>query len=42
MDKYTKKIIEAIKKAQTEDELVDIINKIYEDGIEDGYNLREE
>ena len=38
MDKYTKKHIELVKDAKTDEELGKIINKIYEDGFQDGRN----
>ena len=37
-DSYTKKYVKAIKKSLTENELISIINRIYEDGFEDGTN----
>lgn len=36
MDKYAKKYIRAIKACKTDMELEIIINKIYENGFEDG------
>ena len=38
MDEYTKKFIKLIKECKTDEELSNIINKIYQDGIEDGKN----
>ena len=35
MDKYTRKYIKLIKKAKNDDELSDIIDKIYTDGFDD-------
>lgn len=35
MDKYTKKYIRLIKKCQNDEELSDIIDKIYTDGYDD-------
>lgn len=37
-DKYLAKWINRIKKAKTRKELKDIVDKIYEDGFEDGAN----
>ena len=39
MDKYTKKYIKLIKEAKTDEQLSDIIDKIYADGFEDGENV---
>ena len=36
MDKYTKKYIRLIKQVKTDQELSDIIDKIYTDGFDDG------
>ena len=36
MDKYTRKYIELIKQAKSDQELSDIIDKIYTDGFDDG------
>lgn len=36
MDKYTKKYIRLIKKAESDQELSDIVDKIYTDGFDDG------
>jgi hypothetical protein len=36
MDKYTKKYIKLIKEAKNDEELSDIIDKIYTDGFDDG------
>ena len=35
MDKYTRKYIRLIKNAKNEEELSDIIDKIYTDGFDD-------
>lgn len=35
MDKYTRKYIRLIKKCQSDEELSDIIDKIYTDGFDD-------
>lgn len=37
-DAYTTDFLSAIKKAQTDGELITLIDKIYEDGFEDGYD----
>lgn len=39
MDKYTKKYIKLIKEAKNDEELSDIIDKIYTDGFDDGEGL---
>jgi hypothetical protein len=36
MDKYAKKYRRAIKQSKTDEEIETIINKIYEDGFQDG------
>jgi len=38
MDGYTKKYLEAIKKAHTDEEKAALISKVYDDGFEDGAN----
>ena len=48
MDTYTKKYIDMIQQARAEsptvssneEKLIDIINKIYEDGLNDGVNYK--
>ena len=37
-DEYVKGFLFAIKKAQNDEELINIINKVYEEGFEDGCN----
>lgn len=37
---YAKKFLSAIKKAEADDNIVSIINKIYGEGFEDGYEAR--
>ncbi len=36
MDKYTKKYLRLIKQAKSDQEISDIIDKIYTDGFDDG------
>jgi len=38
VDKYAKKYIKAIKNYVTDDDLTIVINKIYDDGFQDGAN----
>jgi len=38
IDKYTKKYLKAIKICLTDDDLSVVINKIYDDGFQDGTN----
>jgi len=38
VDKYAKKYLKMIKQAKTDEELIGIINKVYENGFEDGCN----
>ena len=38
MDSYTKKYVDAFKQAETDVEIANIIDKIYEDGFSDGEN----
>lgn len=38
MDIYIKQKLEAIKKAKNDEEIVKILNKIYDDGFSDGAN----
>lgn len=35
-DKYTKKYLDKIKKAKSNEEIIDIINRIYTEGFDDG------
>lgn len=42
MDKYTQKYIKAIKACKNDEDLELVINKIYQDGYEDGGNSQEE
>ena len=39
-DKYARNMFDSIKKAVTDEEIYNIINKIYEDGIIDGIKER--
>lgn len=39
-DDYAKKFLSGIKKAETDDNILSIINKIYGEGFEDGYEAR--
>lgn len=41
-DKYARQYVERIEGAQTESELIALVNKIYNDGYEDGANNFEE
>ena len=41
-DKYAVNYVKAIKEAESIKELIDIVNKIYEEGVEDGENNVEE
>ena len=38
MNKYIKKFDDLLKNAKTEQEREDILNKLYEEGVEDGVN----
>ena len=38
-DKYKKEKIKAFKKCQNDEEIGDLINKIYEDGFQDGFDF---
>ena len=37
MDKYITKYLRAVNKAKTNEEKLDILNKIYDDGFTDGF-----
>jgi len=39
---YAMEFLSAIKKAETDDNIVTIINKIYGEGFEDGYEARKD
>lgn len=39
---YAKEFLSAIKKAETDDDIITIINKIYGGGFEDGYEARKD
>ncbi|MFT4313053.1 MAG: hypothetical protein ACMXYA_01475 [Candidatus Woesearchaeota archaeon] len=41
MDSYQQKYLERIKKAQNDDDLQQTIDKIYEDGFQDGKEKEE-
>ena len=38
MDKYQSKWVKVIKTCETDEEIAGCVNKIYEDGFEDGHN----
>ncbi len=38
VDKYAKKYIKAVKNCVTDDDLTVVINRIYDDGFQDGAN----
>lgn len=37
-DKYANDKLKAIKNAVSDEEIINIINRLYEDGFNDGYN----
>ena len=39
---YAKEFLSAIKKAETDENIITIINKIYGEGFEDGYEARKD
>ena len=38
MDKYTQEYLKAIKEAKTDEDIVKLLTKIYEDGFADGFD----